>query len=246
MHIIYLSTKLSSALECTSEVLVKRGERHSPTVTFLLQHLLLVLRCKSEMSYSLLMEDICTPESFCWRTQLQYSTEMESLYSLPDQTRCPSPAPGPSLAQSSVQSTLGSRPHLPTSSRTARSTVGPGGVAKDSSNSLVASSKSLLVAGSRLGNASTTTSSSELNRSMGLRSLGGCLPPLKCFVHCHKTTLHYGFEFLGSNTHLILTPQTERCLLSVVSAVAGRTFPSLTSSSTGTVSTGKDLAVVSE
>lgn len=165
--------KLSSALESVSDVLLKRGEKgHLRSTTFVLQHLILILRHKSEMCLSLLAEDICTPESFCWRTQLQYSTETENLYVLPDQTStlrrltlC-----SDHYASSSTYSNLGSRHNV--TSLKGQSPGLPGAKIQDS-NSLVASSKSLLSSRNALLANASATSTNELNRSTGIRSVGG-------------------------------------------------------------------------
>lgn len=241
----YCSTKLSSALESVSEVLLKRGEeRHFRSTTFVLQHLILTLRRKSEMILSLIAEDVCTPESFHWRTQIQYSTETESLYVLPDQPSTVRRLTLGSEHYGSSYSILGSRHNVMSLKG---HSPGPPGAKMQESNSLVASSKSLLSSRNALLANASGTSINELNRGTGIRSVAGCPIPLKCFVHCHQTTLPYGFEFLGSSTHLILTPQTENFLLSLVNAMASHAYPLVNSASHsfGATTTGKDVAVVS-
>jgi hypothetical protein len=111
----------------------------------------------------------------------------------------------------------------------------------------VASSRSLLQ--SRNATGMGGLSGQEFGRSQAtpaFRNLGGCAAPLKCFVHCHRTTVPYGFEFLRSDAHLFLTPQTEGALLSLVNAVAGHECPSVNLGPSDRSTSGRDLAVVSQ
>lgn len=241
---------MSAALESVSEVFLKRNGTRSQSVTFVLQHLVLILRHKSEMAKALVAEGICTPGSFQWRTQLQYSPETEDLYTLPEKThttRRQTLGPDYGLI-SSTHSTSGSR-HMvtPLKSRS----PGPGAGTRNSQG-LVASSRSLLNSKNALLAATASGDNySEFSRSaasIGVQSIGGCSPPLKCFVHCHMTILPYGFEFLGSGTYLTLTPQTERSLLSLVNAMACHACTSIDSAACfpGKTTAGRDVAVVSQ
>lgn len=218
--------------------MLKWNDDRLPSTNLLLQHLILLLRHKSDMTHSLIQEGTYTPESFRWKSQIQYSTETETLYGAHDKLSLPKKIPiQDSEATSSTPSTsrhLKNYSPYPLLAGKMNDTL-----------SLVASSKSLLNSKNAVLGAQSVTSMNEMNRSVG--SLGGhrvrgSTPPLKCFVHCFQTTLAYGFEFLGSNTHLILTPQTESYLLFLVNAIASHSYPSIKS---GSHSTGKDLAVVS-
>ena len=224
-------TKLAVALETVTEVLLKKQSR---STNLILQHLILVLRHKAELVQTLLAEERCTVESFHWRSRLQYSMEMEELYSPLDlATSMNKLAAIRNQMMPSFQSVLKYPPP----------TAGDGGQShRNSTTFLMASSRSLL---------NSRQSVSDINRSQNMpsfRGLGGCAPPLKCFVHCHNATLPYGFEFLGGEAHLFLTPQTESALLSLVRAMAKQACTSITSSSTtssGKATIAKDLSVVS-
>lgn len=218
--------------------MLKWNDDRPPSTNLLLQHLILLLRHKSDLTYSLIQEEVCTPESFRWQSQIQYSTETESLHtphgSKPSTLRgIPTHESG--LTSSSTHSTFTTARNLkafsPMSGRRTQDTM-----------SFVASSKSLPTS----RNAGESVASlNELNRSiasLGGHKVRGPPVPLKCFIHCHHTILPYGFEFLGSSAHLFLTPQTENYLLSLINAISSHSYPSI---SAGSHSTGKDLAVVS-
>ena len=227
-------------------MLLRRGEekrQHLSSTVHTLQHIILTLRHKSEMVLALLAEDICTPESFQWRTQLHYSTETENLFTLPDQATTVRRMTLGSDLNSSTHSNLASKYSITTSQR-GQSALSRG---LHESSSQVTLSRSLVSSKNAVMGQVSGVSFNEFNRSTGTRSVAGCPTPLKCFLHCHQTTLPYGFEFLGSDTHLVLTPHTESALLSLVSAVAGHAYPTISLSSRGFAasSTGKDVAVVS-
>ena len=234
----FCSTKLAAALESISEVLLKLSDKRQQSTDLILQHLILVLRHKYELVQTLLAEEECTVESFHWKSQLQYSTEVEDLYSLPGPAM-KKLTDGSQLVSSSTQANfkLGRSPVIQSTSSRFR----------QQSNSLVASSRSLL--NSRNAGNTSFSRSHDFSQSPMTpayhRSMGGCASPLKCFVHCHKTTLPYGFEFLGSEAHVFLTPQTESTLLSLVSAMSSHECPSISYASSGRTAIGKDLAVVS-
>lgn len=225
---------------------MRRGEggHHLRSTAVLLQHLILCLRRKAEMVSALIAEDVCTPESFRWRTQLQYSSEMENLYTLPDH---PGALHRPTLGHDQCTSISSSYSNLGAGSRhnmKGRSSPMPlppptPGVRVQESGSLVGSSRSLL--GSR-ANLLANASVASATRS---RSIGGVPMPLKCFVHCYQSTVPYGFEFLGAGSQLVLTPQTESSLLSLVNAVASHAYPSIGSTAPSARTAGRDVAVVS-
>lgn len=181
-----------------------------------------------------------------------YSTETEDLYSVQEQGKKLTGVFDHRDLISSTQAETFKYANYPNISRS------PGHSAKlRVSTALVASSQSLLHSrNAALANAGAGgLSSRELSRSHdftrsqvtpAFRSLGGCAAPLKCFVHCHETILPYGFEFLGSEAHLFLTPQTECALLSLVRAMADHTCPSINVGPSGRTTAGKDLAVVSK
>lgn len=194
------------------------------------------MRRKSELAQSLITEQVCSVESFSWRSQLLYSTETEDLYNI----------------QELVKRLVVDHSGLVGTPSTTRS---PRHSAKRRDSTFVASSRSLLHLrnASLAGTGAGGLSGHELNRSHELsksqvnpafRSLGGCAVPLKCFVHCHHTTLPYGFEFLGSEAHLFLTPQTESALLSLIRSMSDHAFPSVNLGPSGRSTTGKDLAMV--
>lgn len=214
-------------------------KRRRPT-NLVLQNLALVLRHKTDLVQSLIAEQVCTVQSFHWRNKIQYSTETEALH-----TTAFDPAKRLATHDCSTAST-----HTTALKNTNDRIQSPGAKPHDSS-SLVASSRSLLNSRNTTLNVSGLSShevnrSYEFSRSQVTRSMGGCPCPLKCFVHCHKATLTYGFEFLGSEAHLFLSPQTENALLSLVHAMASHGCPSISSSPSGRTTTGKDLAVVSQ
>ena len=214
--------------------MLKWNDDRPPSTNLLLQHLILLLRHKSEITHSLIQEDVCTLESFRWQSQIQYSTEMDTLHT-PYSSKRGIPTRESGLTTSTHSTVTPSR-HLkavsPMSGRRIQDTV-----------SWAASSKSLVA--SRIASESAA-SLNELNRSnasLGGHKVRGPALPLKCFVHCQETTLPYGFEFLGSSAHLFLTPQTESYLLSLINAISSHSYPSISS---GNHSTGKELAVVSK
>ena len=177
-------------------------------------------------------------DSIHWRSQVQYSTETEDLYTVRDLS-CPNvkrvPATYDLSAISSSHTTSGMR------STVIKSHSPVHGVKAMNSNSLVGSSISIAAK-----NTPTNMCNHEPNRSQvtpGFRTIGVAPPPLRCFVHCYKKSIPYGFEFLGAEDCLSLAPRTESALLSLVHAMANKEYPSIKSDS---ATTGKDLAVVSE
>lgn len=242
------STKLSTALESVVDVLLRRGDegrQHLSSTVRTLQHIILILRHKSEMVLALLAEDVCTPESFQWRTQLHYSTETENLYTLPDQATTARRTTLGSDLNSSTHSNLGSKYSTMVSQQHGHSAMSRG---LQDSSSHVTLSRSLVSSRHAVLGQISSVSFNEFNRSTATRSVAGCPTPLKCFLHCHQTVVPYGFEFLGSEAHLVLTPQTESALLSLVTAVTGHAYLTISSSSRGlgASTTGKDVAVVSK
>lgn len=231
-------------------MLLKWSAKRSQSTNLVLQHLVLILRRKSELAQTLTAERVCSVESFHWRSQILYSTETEDL--------CTVLEPSASLKKLATTVDRGlastSLRHMnpPSVGRSPRHSA----KLRDST-SLVASSRSLLHSRNAvLANAAATSGlsghelsrSHEFNRSQAtpaFRSLGGCAAPMKCFVHCYRTTLPYGFEFLGSKAHLFLTPHTESALLSLVHAMAERAYPVVNSDSSGRSTAGRDVAVVS-
>lgn len=247
-----ISTKVAAAFESVSEVLLKWSSKRSQSTILVLQHLILVLRRKSELVQCLTAEHVCSVESFHWRSQVLYSTETENMFNVLEPSSVKKLT---SVLDGGLASTTQTGLRYMNAPCLSRS---PGHSAKlRDCTSLVASSRSLLHSRNTvLASAAATSglSSHELNRSRefnrsqvtpAFRSLGGCAAPMKCFVHCYETMLPYGFEYLGSKAHLFLTPQTETALLSLVRAVADRACPVVNSDSSGRSTSGKDLAVVS-
>ena len=181
-------------------------------------------------------EEICTPKSFHWKMHIHYSSETENLYTVHDDMAV-------------MRTRLGSVHGKPPANITMESkdpTEGP----RNRSIS-VASTRTLLQGcnDTALANVSNIVMS-EQDRSAAsslFSKISGSYPPLKCFVHCHRNTIPYAFEFLGSDTHLTFTPQTEKSLLSLVNAMATHNYPLINSASCSSYQStaGKDLAVVS-
>lgn len=215
-------------------------KRTRPT-NLLLQQIILILRQKAELTQSLFAEGVCSVESIHWRSHIQYSTETEDLYTVPDLS-CPTVKRVPAAYDlGTISSSTGSG---------MRSTVMKGhspmhGVKAMNSNSLVGSCMSISTKNTPV-NITGNMYSHEPSRSQvtpGFRTIGVAPLPLRCFIHCYKTSIPYGFEFLGAEGCLSLAPRTESALLSLVHALANHEYPSIKSDS---ATTGKDLAVVSQ
>ncbi len=228
---------MCDAIECVSHLLLKWSKGQSKATMLLLQYLTLILRQKSEMAMSLVSEQIISPESFNWRAQIHYSTETDNLYGCHDDTTVSTAtATAKLISDQSLNSsvnTMSSSRQIFLSVKGRTSTVTPH--RSQLSYNLVASSRSLMTSRNAMGiNMGGSATSSKVSSSS--------LPPLKCFVHCFESVLPYGFEFFGSDAHLLLAPRTERALLSLVHAMSNHTYPHINSSSEAI--TGRDVSVV--
>lgn len=236
------STKVASASESISEVLLRGNIKRTRPTNLLLQQIILILRQKAELTQSLLAEGVCSVESIHWRSQIQYSTETEDLYTVPDLS-CPSSV---KRVPATYDLSAISSSHTLSGMRSAVKGHSPVHCVKAmNSNSLVGSSMSSVLAKNTPANITSNVCSHDLNRSQvtpGFHAIGVATSPLRCFIHCYKMSIPYGFEFLGAEDCLSLAPRTESALLSLVHALASHEYPSIKSNS---ATTGKDLAVVS-
>ena len=228
---------MCTALKYVCSILLKWRTKWSHPTDLLLQHLILLLRHKSNIIQSLLSEKSCILESFCWRAQLLYSTdETDHLYAIDKDSTCANTEVVSSDERGTSTLLLSdcgrfSKPH---------SICSPLDLGKSSPNGSDALSFNSMNAHNNL---------SKLNVLSSMISLkANSCPPLRTFVHCYDNTLSYGFEFLGASAHLSLTPQTEASLLSLVQAVGNRACPliNMTSSPSSQAVTGKDLSIVSQ
>ena len=234
-------------MESVAGALLKWDTQRPPSTNLLLQHLILSLRRKFEITSSIIVEEIFTPESFLWRTQLHYSTEVENLYALHDENICLKSKLSSNLGQESNSSISVSRQSIESITRSQPFPV----TIQTHQTSSVTSSKSLLsfkdgLIANAAGKASTTDLHSRTGSSI-VSKIAGSYPPLRCFVHCFDSVLPYGFEFLGSDAHILLTPQTERSLLSLINAMNTYKFPTVSSSSCSSSRStiGREFAIVS-
>ena len=209
-------------------------KRSSLTV---LQSLVLTLTHKRSIVKASLDSNCVSLSQFNWRYRTLYSTEVDNLYrdnskSVKEQLS------SPSLASTTI-SRLTSIPGKASLSHRLQT----------SSHSLVASSKSLLASKNLLGN---TRAANELQKSgassMVLTTEAGsnrCSVPTKCMVHCGQTVTPYGFEYLSSDSRLVMTPETEACVLAVINSFAGFNSCSLHGGPvSGRRETGKEIAKV--
>ena len=69
--------------------------------------------------------------------------------------------------------------------------------------------------------------------------------PTKCIVHCNEITLSYGYELAVCNSKLVLTPVTEECLVSLVTAIGGYAIPCISGMpAVGKSETAREVAKV--
>ncbi len=167
----------------------------------------------------LLSDPQCGLDSFYWKSQLHYSTDVaEKIYKYP------------SLLS-------GNRMRL-SSSATASGKL----LRRVSTSVHISPSKSL---SSCKVNTYDSTDDDMLNKKKtNYLSSKASHDPLKVYVHCHNTTVPYGFEFLQATDHLSLNPQTESALFSMIQAMKRDSFCHLESKTKSHMS-GKELAIVS-
>ena len=201
------------------------------------QSLILILTHKHSIVKALLDNNCVSPSQFNWRYRILYSTEAGSLYQ--DNSKNVKEQLSTSSLSSSANSRLMSIPGKASLSYRLQS----------SSHSLVASSKSLLASKNLLGN---TRVANELQKSgvssMVLTTETGSnrrSAPTKCMVHCGQTVTPYGFEYLSSDTRLVMTPDTEACILAVINSFAHFNSCSLHGGPvSGRTETGREIAKV--
>ena len=200
---------------------MKRRSLWSSPTDLLLQHLILLLNRQSALIQMLLSDRFCGLNSFNWKFQLHYSTDVaEKLYTV-----------------SNIE--LGDKVRLSSSAK-----VQGRSIKRSSSTTFAMQTNSLTsskvnVSDVNIGSAKTTIS--KMAASFSNRA--NLYDPLRALVHCNNTTVPYGFEFLHANDHLGLNPQTEAALFSMIQAMKSNSYSLISSSSKPSV-TGKDLAIV--
>ena len=203
-----------------------------------LQNIIITLKHKMEAVRSFLESGDVSLDSFIWKSHIHYSVEGEQVsYASEDEN---------TSKRTSFRSSVASL-HSATSSKPAALSVKSSRSSLDqrshvlshkllgSTHSLVASSKSLL-------------SSKQSLLSNELPKVGSSSQsPTRCVVHSGESTLPYGFEYYSSRgSRLVLAPPTEACLLQLLSAVGGCSFPSISgAASAGKTETTLEAAKVS-
>ena len=266
------SSRLQSAVDITAKLLRsyscfdnKAALKYSKTFAITLQNVIITLRHKMDIVKSLLQTETFSPNSFGWKSHILYSTEDD----LEQPTSEDTGITKRHTAKSSTASiyTLGSNVGTSHSSLEQRS-FGPTQKLQSSAHSLVASQKlqgsaHSLVASQKLqGSAHTIVASSRSLLNSRHTLLGNDLQregesssfvttptvkpkPTKCIVHCNEITLSYGYELAVCNSKLVLTPVTEECLVSLVTAIGGYAIPCISGMpAVGKSETAREVAKV--
>ncbi len=212
----YCRTRLSSVIELVAELIRSLSRENEQGAVkrsslLVLQNVIFLLTHKNGILRALLNSKVAPAVNcFHWRHRILYSTDMATLYNNQDHSN-----DSKDHSATSSYSSIG-----PNSKLTGKSSM-PYKLHSSSQN-LVASSKSLLSSRSNLLKASnefknsgifSTTLTTDLASSR--RSM-----PTKCMVHCGESIVPYGFEYQGLQERLVLTPETEACVLSVVNSFA--------------------------
>lgn len=253
------SSRLQSAVNITAKLLRsyscfdnKAALKYSKTFAITLQNVIITLRHKMDIVKSLLQTETFSPNSFGWKSHILYSTEDDMDQPTSEDTGITKRH----TAKSSTASiyTLGSNVGTSHSSLEQRS-FGPTQKLQSSAHSLVASQKLQgsahnIVASSRsLLNSRHTLLGNDLQRE-GESSSFVTTPtvkpkPTKCIVQCNEITLSYGYELAVCNSKLVLTPVTEECLVSLVTAIGGYAIPCISGMpAVGKSETAREVAKV--
>ena len=209
--------KMSMAAKNVSEILLKRRHLWSRPTDLLMQQLILLLNRHSAAVQSLLAEQNSSVNSFCWKSQLHYSTEdSKDIYFAP-----------------SVQS--GDKFRSSTSAGVKKRLSEP------STTYFTSPSKSLTSCRVNVSDSNFAEKHySDLSATVSNKA-GQC-QPLRVLVRCNKATIPYGFELLQATDHV--NPQTESAVFSMIQAMKNNNCSYLCSDSKPS-ETGKDLAIVS-
>ena len=266
------SSRLQSAVNITAKLLRsyscfdnKAALKYSKTFAITLQNVIITLRHKMDIVKSLLQTETFSPNSFGWKSHILYSTEDD----LEQPTSEDTDVTKRHTAKSSIASiyTLGSNVGTSHSSLEQRS-FGPTQKLQSSAHTLVASQKlqgssHSLVASQKLqGSAHNIVASSRSLLNSRHTLLGNDLQregesssfvttptvkpkPTKCIVQCNEITLSYGYELAVCNSKLVLTPVTEECLVSLVTAIGGYAIPCISGMpAVGKSETAREVAEV--
>jgi len=239
------SSRLHAAVDTVAELLRSypsfdhRSElKYSKTLPITLQNAIITLRHKTDIVTSLLRNEAFSPNSFVWKNHILYSTEgdIDQTSSDHDVTKKPS-----TRTSTPSANTLGSNVASPKTSCSSleQQSLFPSQKLQGSAHNLVASSRSLL--NSRhtlLGNGPSRAGTSSPTHTPVTRST-------KCMVQCSDIILPYGYELSACDSKLVLTPVTEACLVSLVTAIRGHTIPCISGKAAADKSeTAKEAAKV--
>ena len=244
-----ITAKLLRSYSCFDN---KAALKYSKTFTITLQNIIITLRHKLDIVKSLLQTETFSPNSFGLKSHILYSTEDDMNQPTSEDTDITKRH----TAKSSTASiyTLGSNVGTSHSSLEQRS-FGPTQKLQGSAHNLIASQKLQgsahnLVASSRsLLNSRHTLLGNDLQRE-GESSSFVTTPtvkpkPTKCIVQCNEITLSYGYELAVYNSKLVLTPVTEECLVSLVTAIGGYAIPCISGMpAVGKSETAREVAKV--
>ena len=206
----YMHFESNNAMDCSPKSLSK-----------VLENIVLTLKHKVEIIKSLLQSKDFSPDSFTWKHHLHYSIDGTIAREDGNGTSCHS-------STTSFQSLSSSRPgsiHMPIM-KSSQSSLAPKSLSAMSKHSslLVSSSKSLLGSKTSLP---TANRSSKAEGAVSAQTVSSAhrYSPMECTIHSLDCILPYGFEYYGRCSCLVLTPNTESCLLSVLCAIREYVFP---------------------
>ena len=230
----------------------KTALKYSKTFTITLQNVIVTLRHKMDIVKSLFQNEAFSPDSFAWKNHILYFTESDIEQPTSEYTDVTKRH----TARSSTTSiyTLGSNLGTSHSSLEQRS-FAPIQKLQSSAHSLVAFQKLQgsghnLVASSRsLLSSRHTLAGNDPQRegaSSSFMTSSTVKPkPTKCMVQCNEVILSYGYELAICNSKLVLTPVTEECLVSLVTAIGGYAIPCISGmAAVGKSETAREVAKV--
>ncbi len=235
-------SRLSNTIEFITELVRSLG-RDSGKGTVkrssfvVLQNLILILMHKTGILKAILDTKLAAVSCFNWRYRILYSTDTDTLY----QDHCKI------QIERSLASSFSS---LAPSSKLTGKAASLGYRLQNSSRNLVASSKSLL---SSKNNLLSTTKATNEHKSSATSSIvltteltsSRRSVPTKCMVHCGESIVPYGFEYLSLDSRLVLAPESEACILSMVNSLAQFNSCSLHGGPvSGKTETGREIAKV--
>lgn len=225
---VHLVANLVKSLR--SELQKERSSKRKRATLLTLNNIILILEHKLEIITSILNNTGISPTCFTWRSRILYSSEVDSLYEEQMSHRNQKGAFNDRTSTSSLLSVASSNRLNHTMILGRPSLVHR---LHASSHSLVSSSKSLLASRNNLStnpamvNELQRSGDSSLVFSTEIASSRRQQIPTKCMIYCGESISAYGFEYLGPEHRLVLTPTTEACLLSVSNTLAHFSFPTL-------------------